>query len=185
MLTADIRLDRIRIKGRYVQIIKYILNGQPLGLRANTTIFIFHIFQSDSQRCAYALLNVLDDDLSDYLIIVQDRKWYGCLKINTSTMLISVRRAIIANSLLFILNRIIPVMTAIDTSIISVRAMFVNTSFIVNASENLVMISPVFLVAKNLIGSEYMCLKYPSISGISIRCERYSIIQLRRNSMRI
>ena len=55
----------------------------------------------------------------------------------------------------------------------------------VKASVNLVIISPVFLVEKNRIGSEYTWLKYPSIRGISIRCERYNIIQLLRNPITV
>lgn len=42
----------------------------------------------------------------------------------------------------------------------------------VNASENLVMISPVFLIAKNFIGNLYICSKYPIIKGISILIDK-------------
>ena len=57
------------------------------------------------------------------------------------------------NSERFILNRMTPVIIAIATSMMSVSAMFVKISLIVNASLNLVMISPVFRAAKNFIGS--------------------------------
>ena len=57
-------------------------------------------------------------------------------------------------------------------SMISDNAILVNMSFMVNASENLVVISPVLRLAKNFIGNLYICSKYPSISGISILMDR-------------
>ena len=73
---------------------------------------------------------------------------YGCLKIKTSRMLQTVRQRMMPNSERFILNRIMPVTIVIATSMMSVSAML-----IVNASLNLVMMSPVFRDAKNFIGS--------------------------------
>ena len=78
---------------------------------------------------------------------------YGCLNIKTSKMLIIVIKTIMANSVIFIRNRITPVTLAIPISIIKVKAILVKMSFIVKASENRVVISPVLLDAKNFIGS--------------------------------
>ena len=57
------------------------------------------------------------------------------------------------NNFGFIRNNITPVTEAIETSIIRESAMLENIFLIVKASENLVVISPVFLEAKNFIGS--------------------------------
>ena len=63
-----------------------------------------------------------------------------------------VIKIIMANREPFIRNNITPVINAMPISNISVNAILVKTSFIVKASENLVVISPVFLVEKNFIG---------------------------------
>ncbi len=74
MLTAAIRPNSIGIKCGYVKSLKYILNSQPLSLGADAMILILGILQDNAHRCALMRFNVLDNNLSDHLIIVQNRK---------------------------------------------------------------------------------------------------------------
>ena len=71
----------------------------------------------------------------------------------TNIILTNVINTIIEKSVIFIRNKITPVTSAIPISIINVSAIFVKISFIVKASENRVVISPVFLAEKNFIGN--------------------------------